>query len=128
LDGEWNSDTRKYKYKQEINQAQYLEALDDCFFVNSEYLPEVVIMDQATKASILVDMAKAMAMANGEDEVSVLSQLTYKTLNEANTHPRQGASSSALPITSAQSGNASKSKIQAAVRVSIEHNRAMVCL
>jgi hypothetical protein len=32
-------------------------------------------------------MDKVMAMANGEDEVSVLSQLTDKTLKEANTHP-----------------------------------------
>lgn len=72
-------------------------------------------MDKATKASISGDMAKAMAMANGEDEVSVLSQLTDKTLKEANTRSRKGISSSASSITSVQSGNTSKSKTQAAV-------------
>lgn len=115
LDGEWNRDTREYKNKTEINQAQYLEELDDCFLANSEFLPDVVVMDKATKASISGDMAKAMAMANGEDEVSVLSQLTDKTLKEANTRSRKGISSSASSITSVQSGNTSKSKTQAAV-------------
>jgi hypothetical protein len=131
LDGEWNPATREYRNQQEINQAQYLEELDECFLANSEYLPEVVIMDQATKASVSEDMKKAMAMANGEDEVSVLSQLTDKTLKEATTRPRSGLSSSASSITSAQSGNTSKSKTRAAVRdalreVSLEHNKAMI--
>jgi hypothetical protein len=131
LDGEWNSEKREYKNKQEINQTQYLEELDDCFLANSEYLPDVVIMDKANKSLLSADMAKAMAMANGEDEVSVLSQLTEKTLKEANTRIRHGTSSSSSSITSGQSGNTSKSKTQAAVRdalkeVSLEHNKAML--
>jgi hypothetical protein len=73
-----------------------------------------------------------MAMANGEDDASVLSQLTDKTLKEANLRPpRNGATSSASSVTSLQSGNTSKSKTQAAVKealkeVSIEHNKAMI--
>jgi hypothetical protein len=131
LEGEWNADKREYKNKQEINQAQYLEELDECFLANSAYLPDVVIVDQAAKASLSADMAKAISMANGEDEASVLSQLTDKTLREASARSRQGTTSSSSSVTSVQSGNTSKSKTQAAVRdalkeVSLEHNKAMM--
>jgi hypothetical protein len=131
LEGEWNPDKREYKNKQEINQAQYLEELDECFLANSAYLPDVVFVDPAAKASLSADMAKAIAMANGEDEASVLSQLTDKTLKEASACSRQGTSSSSVSVTSVRSGNTSKSKTQAAVRdalkeVSLEHNKAMI--
>jgi hypothetical protein len=65
-----------------------------------------------------------MAMANGEDDISVLSNLTEKTLKAATT---AGGSEE----TSVASGHTSRSKTQAAVRaalkeVSLEHNKAMV--
>jgi hypothetical protein len=78
LNGTWNSDKREFKNEQTLNQEQFLQDLDDCFLVNKEFLPEVVIMGQS---KIDKDLAtKTMAMANGEDEVSVLSNLTEKTL------------------------------------------------
>jgi len=131
LDGEWNAENREYKNKQVINQEQYLQELDDFFIANSEFLPEVIVMENGGKSSLLDTAAKVMAMANGEDEASVLSQLTDKTLKEANLRPRTGNTSSASSVTSAQSGNTSKSKTQAAVKEalredSIEHNKAML--
>mmetsp|Transcript_1469 Transcript_1469/g.2680 ORF Transcript_1469/g.2680 Transcript_1469/m.2680 type:complete len:140 (+) Transcript_1469:216-635(+) len=72
-----------------------------------------------------------MAMANGEDDVSILSQLTEKTLKEATSRRRKdGIQSSDSSIASNQSGMTSRSKTQAAVRevlkeVSIQHNQAM---
>jgi hypothetical protein len=132
LDGEWDSVRRVYKNKLVINQEQYLQELDDCFLANSEYLPEVVIMDQGGKrASSATTMAKDIAMANGEDEASVLSQLTDKTLKEAHLHTDRGNLSSNSSVTSVQSGNTSRSKTQAAVKealkeVSLEHNKAMI--
>lgn len=131
LDGEWDKATRVYKNKKVINQEQYLQELDDCFLANSMYLPEVVILGQGSdKTSASNNLAKVIAMANGEDEASVLSQLTDKTLKEANLRPRPGTSSSTSSVTSVQSGNTSKSKTQAAVKealkeVSLEHNKAM---
>ena len=130
LEGEWYPNQWEYKNKQEINYTQYLEELAECFAANSAYLPDVVIVDPKAKASISVDMAKAIAMANGEDEASVLSQLTDKTLKEAMSHPRNSSTSSSSSVTSVQSGNTSKSKTQAAVKealkeVSLEHNKVM---
>jgi hypothetical protein len=131
LDGEWNAEKRVYKNKQIINQEQYLQELDDCFLANSEFLPEVVLMEHDSDRKATMNMAKMMAMANGEDEVSILSQLTDKTLKEANLRPRNGGNSSASSVTSLQSRNTSKSKTQAAVRealkeVSLKHNKAMM--
>jgi hypothetical protein len=88
-------------------------------------------MEKGGRSSLTDDAAKVMAMANGEDEASVLSQLTDKTLKEANLRSRPGTSSSASSVTSIQSGNTSKSKTQAAVKealkeVSLEHNKAMM--
>jgi hypothetical protein len=126
IEGEWNSATHIYKNKQTINQEQYLEDLDDCFMANKEFLPEIVILDQTT---VDANVEKAMAMANGEDDVSLLSQLTDKTLKEA-TARRGKSSPSTQSLQSQNSGNTSKSKTQAAVKealkeVSMEHNKAM---
>jgi hypothetical protein len=49
MDGTWNTATREYKHKREINQDQYLQELDDFFVANSEYLPEVIIMEKRRK-------------------------------------------------------------------------------
>lgn len=97
--------------------------------VNKEYIPEVVILETSNGHQM---EAKTMAMANGEDEVSVLSQLTEKTLKaatEAKARPQDNASSTGS-VSTTQSGNTSKSKTQAAVKevlktVSLEHSRAM---
>jgi hypothetical protein len=64
-----------------------------------------------------------MAMASGEEDVSVISNLTEKTLKAATT---PGGTEEA----SMASGHTSRSKTQAAVRaalkeVSLEHNKAM---
>jgi hypothetical protein len=127
LDGIWNPITREFKNKQTLNQEQYLHDLDDCFLVNEEFLPEVVVVEK-----MKVDQEtenKAMAMANGEDDVSVLSQLTDKTLKAATS--RSGHTSpSDSTLNSQQSGMTSKSKTQAAVKealkdVSLQHNKAM---
>lgn len=131
LDGEWDAHKRLYKNKTVLNQEQYLQELDDCFLANSEYLPEVVIMEKGGKMSNHDAAAKVMAMANGEDDASVLSQLTDKTLKEATSCPMNGGTSTTSSVTSAQSGNTSKSKTQAAAKealkeVSIEHNKAMI--
>jgi hypothetical protein len=127
LEGQWNAVTREYKNKLVINQEQYLQELDDCFLANSAYLPDVVTVE---KVVISPEMAKVIAMANGEDDASILSQLTDKTLKEATSRPRKGMTSSTSSVTSVQSGNTSKSKTQAAVKdalkeVSLEHNKAM---
>jgi hypothetical protein len=127
LDGIWNSDTREFKNKQAINQEQFLQDMDDCFLVNKEFLPEVVIMGQT---KIDKDIAtKNMAMANGEDEVSVLSNLTEKTLKASLTRSGNHSPSDST-MNSQQSGKTTKSKTQAAVKealrdVSIQHNQAM---
>ena len=77
LEGNWDKETRMYKNQQVLNQEQFLHAMDECFLANSEFLPKVVIMD---KTKMTPAEVKAMAMANGEDDASVLSQLTDKTL------------------------------------------------
>jgi hypothetical protein len=120
LEGTWSKDKREYKNKGILNQEQYLQELDECFMTNRAFLPEVIVLDNVTNSQ---HQAKAMAMANGEDEVSVLSNLTEKTLKAA-TKP------GGTDETSVASGHTSRSKTQAAVRaalkeVSLEHNKAM---
>jgi hypothetical protein len=128
LDGEWNSLMREYRNRQLIDQEQYLSDLDDCFLLNKAFLPEIVILETIQKDP---SVDKAMAMANGEDDVSILSQLTEKTLKEAKSRRRKdGTQSSDSSIASTQSGLTSRSKTQAAVKevlkeVSIQHTQAM---
>jgi hypothetical protein len=67
-------------------------------------------------------------LANGTDEVSVLSQLTEKTLKAATSAVASGKN--IQDEGSMASGNTSRSKTQAAVKdalkeVSLEHNKAM---
>jgi hypothetical protein len=121
LEGTWSKDKREYKNKGILNQEQYLRELDECFMLNRAFLPEVIVLDNVANSQ---QQAKAMAMANGEEDISVLSNLTEKTLKAATT---PGGSEDA----SVASGHTSRSKTQAAVRaalkeVSLEHNKAMV--
>jgi hypothetical protein len=109
-----------------INQEQYLMDLDDCFMVNQPFLPNTVFLNPSTLDVHNSD--KNMAMANGEDDVSILSTPTDKTLQAAVTRP--GEHNGKNDDTSIQSGMTSKSKTQQAVKlalkeVSIEHQRAM---
>jgi len=127
IDGSWNSATCQFKNIQTLNQEQYLHDLDDCFMINKEFLPEVVLLEQTKVDQETAN--KAMAMANGEDDVSVLSQLTDKTL-KASMSRTGSRSPSDSTVSSQQSGMTSKSKTQAAVKealrdVSIQHNQAM---
>jgi hypothetical protein len=120
LEGTWSKDKREYKNKGVLNQEQYLQELDECFMINRAFLPEVIVLDNVATTPF---QDKAMAMANGEEEVSVLSTLTEKTLKAA-------TASGGVEDTSVASGQTSKSKTQAAVRaalkeVSLEHNKAM---
>jgi hypothetical protein len=120
LEGTWTTDTREYKNKDILNQEQYLQELDECFMQNRAFLPEVIVLDNVATNQ---HQEKTMAMANGEDDVSVLSTLTEKTLKAATVPGGADASSVA-------SGQTSRSKTQAAVRaalkeVSLEHNKAM---
>lgn len=73
--------------------------------------------------------AKAIALANGTDDVSILSQLTEKTLKAA-TSATIVMNRNTQDDLSIESGNTSCSKTQAAVKealkeVSLEHNKAM---
>ena len=128
LDGDWNPTSREYRNRQSINQEQYLSDLEDCFLLNKAFLPEIILLDQPT-----TDMSadKAVAMASGEDDVSILSQLTEKTLKEATSRKKKdGTQSSDSSIASYQSGMTSRSKTQAAVKevlkeVTIQHSKAM---
>jgi hypothetical protein len=127
LDGHWMPSTREFKNKQTLNQEQYLLDLDDCFLANKEFLPEVVVMGTSTVDPEVA--RKTMAMANGEDDASVLSQLTEKTLKAATSKHGSGLPSGST-VTSQQSGMTSKSKMQAAVKealkdISLQHNKAM---
>jgi hypothetical protein len=127
LEGKWNSTTQEFKTKQTLNQEQFLNDLDECFLINKAFLLEVVIMGKSSVDKELVD--KTMAMANGEDDVSVLSQLTDKTLKAVTSRSGQTSPSNSS-VNSQQSGNTSKSKTQAAVKealkdVSLQHNKAM---
>lgn len=55
-----------------IEQEEYLNDLEDCFMANQEFLPKMVILD---KAATTKEAAQHIAMANGEDDVSILSNL-----------------------------------------------------
>jgi hypothetical protein len=127
LGGVWNPLTHEFKNEQTLNQEQYLSDLDDCFLTNKAFLPEIVVMG---KPAVNPEMAeKAMAMANGEEDVSVLSQLTDKMLKAATSRSGQTSPSNSS-TSSQQSGNTSRSKTQAAVKealkdVSLQHNKAM---
>lgn len=128
LNGVWNSGTREFKNKQTLNQEQFLHDLDDCFLVNKEFLQEVVIMGQ-TKVDTAT-ASKTMAMASGEDDISVLSQLTDKTLKASMSRSGHQSPTGGSSVNSHQSGMTTKSKTQAAVKealrdVSIQHNQAM---
>jgi hypothetical protein len=125
MDGTWNPGTREYKNKGVMNQEQYLEELDEFFSVNRTFLPEMIVLG---KADVEQQQAKALALASGTDDVSILSQLTDKTLRAATAtmEPRR----SVQDDSSIESGQTSRSKTQAAVKealkeVSLEHNRAM---
>eukprot|EP00557_Chaetoceros_sp_GSL56_P000600 CAMPEP_0176493588 /NCGR_PEP_ID=MMETSP0200_2-20121128/9627_1 /TAXON_ID=947934 /ORGANISM="Chaetoceros sp., Strain GSL56" /LENGTH=282 /DNA_ID=CAMNT_0017891257 /DNA_START=202 /DNA_END=1050 /DNA_ORIENTATION=- len=125
LEGTWNPATREYKNKGMMNQEQYLQELDEFFSVNRIFLPEMIVLDSAENKET---QAKAIALASGTDDVSVLSQLTDKTLRAATTTMTSGGASH--DDSSIESGQTSRSKTQAAVKealkeVSLEHNRAM---
>lgn len=127
IGGVWNSATREFKNEQTLNQEQFLHDLDDCFLINKAFLPEVVVTGTPSVDKELAN--KTMAMANGMDDVSVLSQLTDKTLKAASSRSGQ-TSPSDNSMSSQQSGNTSKSKTQAAVKealkdVSLQHSKAM---
>jgi hypothetical protein len=125
LEGTWNSATREYKNRGVMNQEQYLQELDEFFSVNRSFLPEMIVLETAIDSQT---QAKAIALASGTDEVSVLSQLTEKTLRAATATAVSGRHDN--DESSIESGNTSRSKTQAAVKealkeVSLEHNKAM---
>jgi hypothetical protein len=123
LDGLWDTTNRTYKNKNMINQEQYLNDLEDCFLVNRKFVPQEVRIDSAES----LQEAQQVAMANGEDDVSIISNLTDKTLKAA----MKPMSKNTGDASSTESGMTSKSKTQLAVKaalleVSSEHNKAMV--
>jgi len=125
LNGNWDKEKREYKNVSMLNQEQYLNELEECFLANREFVPSIVQMESSTSP---LDIQKGLAMANREEEVSVVSALTDKTLKEASTLPGHQKASSAT--SSVASGMTSRSKTQLAVKealkeVSVEHNRAM---
>jgi len=120
LEGTWSCEKREYKNKSLLNQEQYLQELDECFMTNRAFLPEVIVLDTVATSP---HQEKMMAMASGEEDVSVISNLTEKTLKAA-------TKLSDTEELSMASGQTSRSKTQAAVRaalkeVSLEHNKAM---
>lgn len=82
MKGAWDSEKQEYKNVNMLNQEHYLNELDDCFMANRAFFPTVVLMDTARDNA---DEAKGLTMANGEEEVSVISTLTDKTLKEASS-------------------------------------------
>jgi hypothetical protein len=85
----------------------------------------MIVLDSAANTET---QAKAIALASGTDDVSVLSQLTDKTLRAATSSQAPGGTSN--DDSSVESGQTSRSKTQAAVKealkeVSLEHNKAM---
>jgi hypothetical protein len=93
--------------------------------VNKEFFPQTIVMENKDTT---LETDKHMAMANGEDDVSILSSLTEKTLKAATTVP--GTAGRNDDGASVESGMTSKSKTQLAVRtalkeVSAEHHKAM---
>lgn len=126
IDGSWNKNKREYKNRNMLNQEQYLMELEDCFDVNREFFPQTIILEAK---DVSKETEKHLAMANGEDEISMLSSLTEKTLKEATT-TNKGTKEASNDDNSTGSGMTSKSKTQLAVRnalkeVSLEHNKAM---
>jgi hypothetical protein len=106
-----------------LNQEQYIEDMDEFFCANQSFLGHTV---EILPTNVTEDERKEVAMANGEDDVSLLSNLTDKTLKEANT-PSTGNQDDG---TSIQSGMTSRSKTQLAVKealkaVSLEHKKAL---
>jgi hypothetical protein len=126
--GSWDTAKREYKNVNMLNQEQYLNDLEDCFMANRAFVPEVIMTDTTVDAT---DAEKGLALANGEDEISVLSTLTDKTLKEATTrHSNPSSTGDAMSVGSIVSGMTSKSKTRLAVKeaikeVSAEHNKAM---
>jgi hypothetical protein len=125
LDGTWISASREYKNKCVMNQEQYLQELDEFFSVNKSFLPDMIVLDAAINSE---NQAKAIALASGTDDVSVLSQLTEKTLRAATATTMAGRHDN--DESSIESGHTSRSKTQVAVKealkeVSLEHNKAM---
>ena len=125
IEGTWNPVTREYKNKGVMNQEQYLQELDDFFSINRSFMPEMIVIDNAGS---LDNQAKTIAMASGTVDVSLLSQLTDKTLKAATSATATGRN--VQNDGSTASGNTSHSKTQAAVQdalkeVSLEHNKVM---
>jgi hypothetical protein len=123
MEGTWEIQTRTYKNKHMLNQEQYMEDMDEFFCANKSFLGHTV---EVPPLHTTEDERKQVAMANGEDDVSLLSNLTDKTLRDANTpgpvNQEDGAS--------VQSGMTSRSKTQLAVKealkaVSLEHKKAL---
>jgi len=94
-----------------INQEQYLNELEDCFHLNRDFIPDILIPDSIPPDK---DMEKQVAMANGQDDISMISNLTDKTLKAATTIPRH--SNDRSEASSLASGFTSKSKTQLAVK------------
>lgn len=123
LEGIWDPKTRIYKNKNMLNQEQYMAEMDDFFCANNSFLGHTVEVPPSVPTE---EEKKQVAMANGEDDVSIVSNLTDKTLRDANDSVKgiQGDGNSV------QSGMTSRSKTQLAVRealqvVSLEHNKAL---
>lgn len=122
MEGLWDSTTRVYKNKNMLNQEQYMDEMEEFFSANNVFLGNTVEVPHLSSAEI----HKQVAMANGEDEVSVISNLTDKTLQDAKI-PHQTAPQDNESI---QSGMTSKSKTRLAVKealqaVTIEHGKAL---
>lgn len=123
LEGAWDPTTRVYKNKNMMNQEQYMADMDDFFHANNCFLGHTV---EVTSPIPPGEVQKYTALANGEDDVSMLSNLTEKTLQEANKAGDGTSNENQL----VQSGMTSKSKTQLAVKealqaVSLEHNKAL---
>jgi hypothetical protein len=123
LEGAWDPTTRVYKNKNMMNQEQYMEDMDDFFHANNCFLGQTVEVATPIPSG---EVQKHTALVNGEDDVSMLSNLTDKTLQEAN----KTGEGSAYENQSVQSGMTSRSKTQLAVKealqaVSLEHKKAL---
>lgn len=120
LEGTWDKDRREYKNPHMLNQEQYLQDMDEFFTANRAFFPDMVTVGQLPVDDL---QGKAMAMAQGEDDVSIVSNLTEKRLRAATSVHGEDTSS-------VQSGNTSRSKTKLAVtvalkEVTIEHSKAM---
>lgn len=122
MEGQWDAHTRVYKNKNMLNQEQYMDEMEEFFSANNIFLGNTGELNPLSNAEI----QKQVAMANGEDEVSVISNLTDKTLQDA-TLPQQ---TSSRDSDSVQSCMTSKSKTRLAVKealqvVTTERRRAL---